>query len=84
LLLSIVDNSSFEFCNVICTPFWELELCDIVREPGVCNKELLCIFEVVTEKDLKIMKKDPKFKNMLRDSMFILLDCVFSILLYVS
>jgi hypothetical protein len=33
LLLYIVEKSGFEFCNVICTPFLEVELYDMGPEP---------------------------------------------------
>jgi hypothetical protein len=57
-LLSIVEKSGFELCNVICTPLWELELYDMGPEPGIYNRELACISDIVIE---KYMKKDPKF-----------------------
>jgi hypothetical protein len=51
-------KSSLGFVNVICTPFWEIELCDMGPEPGVCNREVICISEVVTEKYLKIIYEE--------------------------
>jgi hypothetical protein len=58
LLFSIVENSCFELCNVICTPFWELELCDMGPESGVCNRALPCISEIVIGKDSKIIYEE--------------------------
>jgi hypothetical protein len=56
--LSIVEKSGFEFCHVICTPFWELELCDMGPEPGVYNRALQCFYDIVIEKDMKIIYED--------------------------
>jgi hypothetical protein len=75
--LSIVEKSSFEFCNVICTPFWELDLCDMGPELRVCNGELLCISEVVTEKDLKIIYEEGS-----KISKYVASFCVYTFALY--
>jgi hypothetical protein len=58
LLFSIVEKSGLGSVNIICTPFWEIELYDMGPEPGVCNIELICIFEIVTKKDLKIIYEE--------------------------
>jgi hypothetical protein len=54
-LFSIVEKSGLSSVNVICTPFWEIELCDIGLGQGVSNRALICIFDVVIEKDMKII-----------------------------
>jgi hypothetical protein len=54
-LLSIVENSGFSSKNLICTLFWEIELCDMGPEPAVCNRVLLCISEDISNKDMKII-----------------------------
>jgi hypothetical protein len=36
----------------------ELELYDMGPEPGLYNRELLCISKVVTEKDMKIIYEE--------------------------
>jgi hypothetical protein len=56
--LSIVEKSDFELCNVVCTPFWELELYNMDPYPGVYNRALPCIFEIVLEKDMKIIYEE--------------------------
>jgi hypothetical protein len=70
-------RSRVEFCNVICTPFWELELCEMGPKPGVCNRELLCIYEVVTGKYLKIIYEEGS-----KISKYVASFCVYTSALY--
>jgi hypothetical protein len=57
VFVSIV-RSGLSLVNVICTPFWEIELCDMGPEMGVYNRASLCISEVVSDEDLKIIYKE--------------------------
>jgi hypothetical protein len=75
--LSIVEKSGLSSVNVICTPFWEIELCDMGPEPGVCNRALLCISEVVTEKYLKIIYEEGS-----KISKYVASFCVYTSALY--
>jgi hypothetical protein len=63
--------------NVICTQFFEIELCDMGPEPGFCNRALPCISKIVIEKYLKIIYEEGS-----KISKYVASFCVYTSALY--
>jgi hypothetical protein len=67
----------FLVCNVICTPFGELELCDMSLETGAHNRALLHISKFVMEKYLKLIYEEGS-----KISKYVVSFCVYPSALY--
>jgi hypothetical protein len=77
-LLSIIEKPSLSSVNVICTPFWEIELCDMGPEIGVCNIAPPCISKIINGKYLKIIYEEGS-----KISKYVKSFCVYTFVVYI-